>query len=206
MDYASYQTDLITLLSIQTSTDNNFQALLPAGIEYAEGRIYRETDLLATRVSTAGSAVSSGVRTFNLSTASGVFLVVESISLISSAGASAATGTRNPVVPTSRDFIDMTYPSATSSNCGLPEFFAMSNNTTVIFGPAPDAPYIAEVTGTQQPTPLSASNSSTILTQMLPDVFLAASMVFWSGFQQNFGAQGDNPQMAQSWEQQYQTL
>ena len=35
---------------------------------------------------------------------------------------------------------------------------------------------------------------------------MAASMIFGSAYMRDFGAQSDNPQMAQSWEQQYQQL
>lgn len=38
------------------------------------------------------------------------------------------------------------------------------------------------------------------------DLFVAAAMVFMSGYQKNFGAQADDPKMAMSWETQYQAL
>jgi hypothetical protein len=88
----------------------------------------------------------------------------------------------------------------------VPEFYAMFSNSEVLFGPAPDAPYTVEVIGTQRPNPLSSANSSTILTQYVPDLFIAASMVFASGFQKDFSAQGDNPQQGNSWESQYTKL
>ena len=37
-------------------------------------------------------------------------------------------------------------------------------------------------------------------------VFMAAALVHASGYMKNFGAMSDNPQMAVSWESQYQTL
>lgn len=206
INYNSYVTQLITLMSVASSTDPNFTAILPGCIDYAEQRSYRELDLLATRVTDTSASVSSGTRTFSLPTSVGTFLVVEGFNVISSAGAPATTGQRNPLIATSREFIDAVYPSAASSNCGQPQFFAMASNTQVVLGPAPDAPYVAEVIGTQRPTPLSSANSSTFLTQVLPDVFIAASMVYMSGFQRDFGAQSDNPQMAVSWEAQYKTL
>jgi hypothetical protein len=50
------------------------------------------------------------------------------------------------------------------------------------------------------------TNSSTILTQYIPDVFMAASLVFGFGYMRDFGGQSDNPQGGQSWEAQYQLL
>ena len=35
---------------------------------------------------------------------------------------------------------------------------------------------------------------------------VAAGMIFASGYMRDFGAQTDNPQMAQSWESQYNNL
>ena len=50
------------------------------------------------------------------------------------------------------------------------------------------------------------AGNTTQLTNFFPDLFIAASMIFASGYQRDFGSQSDNPQQAQSWESQYQTL
>lgn len=205
LTYSTYLTQLITLNSIASSTDTNFQNILPGCIDYAEQRIYREGDFLATRVTDTSGAVSSGVRTLALSTAQGNFLVVEEINIWTPVGATAGSATRNPVTRASQEFIDAVFPAA-SQQTTVPLFWAPRDNTTVIFGPAPDAAYTAEVVGTQRPTPLSSGNSSTFLTQYLPDLFMAASMVYMAGYQRDFGAQSENPQLAQSWETQYKQL
>ena len=106
----------------------------------------------------------------------------------------------------------MAWPSTTGAT--TPEFFAyLSQNTylspaptQVIFGPWPDDTYRVEVVGKIQPAVLSASNANTYLTDNLPDLYIAACMVFLSGYMHNFGAQADDPKMSQSWESQYQTL
>jgi hypothetical protein len=77
---------------------------------------------------------------------------------------------------------------------------------TFIVGPPPDAAYRVEVIGTIRPDPLSSSNPTTYLTQYLPDLFMAASLVFGAGYLQNYGAMVDNPQQAVSWESHYQAL
>lgn len=203
--YASFTTALVTLAPT-LSSDVNFNAILPSVIDYAEGRIYRDLDLLSVRITDTSVTCTSGVRTINLSTAQGTMLVVEQVSVLTSAGAPSSVAQRNPTYNVSPDFLNSVYPSAASSNTGQPEFFARVNDTQIIFGPAPDQAYGTEVIATIRPNPLSSGNSSTWLTQNVPELFLAGAMVFYSGYQRDFGSQSDNPQQAQSWESQYGIL
>jgi hypothetical protein len=53
---------------------------------------------------------------------------------------------------------------------------------------------------------MSVTNPVTFLTQYLPDLLVAAGMIFASGYMRDFGSQSDNPQQSNSWESQYQTL
>jgi hypothetical protein len=179
--------------------------MFPGMIDYAEQRIYRELDLIYTHVTDASATVSSGNRNFSLPTSIGTYIITDNINIITPSTALSSNGTRVQLTPVSREFLDITYPSGQTA-VGVPEFYAMSSNTQVIFGPAPDAPYVAEVIGVQRPTPLSSGNSSTILTQYVPDLFMAASMVFGFGYMRDFGGQSDNPQAAQSWETQFNLL
>ena len=205
INYQSY-VDQISNLMVIGSTDANFQTMLPGMIDYAEQRIYREIDLLATQITDATASVSSGVRNFSFPTGTGTFITCDNLNIITPAGTAAASGTRVPLQPVSREFIDLVYPSG-QANTGTPQFYAMASDTYVILGPSPDAAYVAEVIGIQRPTPLSSANSSTYLTAKLPDLFIAASMVFGSGYMRDFGAQGtDNPGMSVSWEGTYKTL
>jgi len=204
LNYTTYTQQIANIMVVSTS-DTNFQIMLPGMIDYAEQRIYRELDLIYTQVTDSTATVSSGNRNFNLPTSIGTFIITDNINIITPAGTQAALGTRVQLTPTSREFLDIAYPSGQTAT-GVPEFYAMASNAGVIFGPAPDAPYVAEVVGVQRPTPLSTANSSTILTQYVPDLMIAASMVFGAGYMRDFGAQSDNPQMAQSWEAQYKSL
>jgi hypothetical protein len=57
------------------------------------------------------------------------------------------------------------------------------------------------------PQPLNGSTiKTTLLTQYLPETFLTCAMIFASAYQKNYGAQADDPQSAQSWENQYTAL
>ena len=103
--------------------------------------------------------------------------------------------------------MDDVYPTATSSSStALPLYFAMVTDQSLIVGPPPSRDVVIEYTGTTRPSALSSANSSTYLTANLPDLFIAASMVFANGYLKNFSAMADDPKAAPSWEMHYQTL
>lgn len=204
MDYDSF-VDQISNLLVIGSTDANFLIMLPGMISYSEGRIYRELDLLATSITFSSQALTANSRSLALSTAYGN-LIPDNINVITPATATSTSGTRVPLVATTPDVIDAIW-GRDNSNTGTPQFWAFIDNDTVIFGPSPDAAYPVEIRAVQQnPTPLSSTNTTTILTDMLPDLLIAASMVFGSAYQRDFSAQGDNPAQGMSWEKTYQDL
>lgn len=184
--------------------DAGFVTALPTIIQDAEQRVYRELDLISTVVSDASEALTAGRRSFALP-GGNAFYVIEQINIITPAGTTdPELGTRNPVLPATKDVLNMLYPS--NAGAGVPAVFARITQSTLVFGPWPDANYTVEVVGTQRPTPLSDTNTNTFLTQYLPDVFFAAAMVFACGYQKNFSAMGDQPQSAVAWEQHYEKL
>lgn len=203
LNYTTYTAQLANLMVV-LSSNADFQTFLPGCIDYSEQRIYRELDLIDTQVTSSAATVASN-RNFELPSYNGTYIVIDQINVMSSAGTTTSNGTRKQVMPTSRDFIDMLYPSGQVAT-GVPLFFCRANSSSLIFGPSPDAVYTTEVIGTIRPTPLSSLNSSTFLTAYLPDLFMAASMVFASGYMRDFGAQADNQPMGQAWEAQYKLL
>ncbi|MDE2096861.1 MAG: hypothetical protein KGL39_06400 [Patescibacteria group bacterium] len=203
MDYAGFVTEYSTLLAMD-STDPLFTAILPGSIDYGEQRCYRELDLLNTVTRDTGT-LTVGTRSFTLPSNLGRFVVTNGINVITpSSTTTPDDGTRNPLVPCSRDLLDMIWPSTTGA--GVPSAYAPITDQQFIVGRAPDAAYTAEVIGTIRPTPLGAGNTTTYLTLYLPDLFVAACMIFGSGYQKNFGAQSDTPPMGMSWETQYERL
>jgi hypothetical protein len=210
INYAKYVSEIAAITAISStvleSGDNNFSGIMPGIIDYAEGRLYRDLDLPATTVTSTATVCSSGVRSISLSTAAGTLLVLEAVNLLTSAGAPSSAATRVPLMPASKAVIDTVYPSAATAQTGQPEFFARITDTQLILGPTPDAPYGTEITATIRPNPLSASNSSTWLTQNVPELMVAAGMIFASGYMRNYGSQSDDPRMSVSWESQYQAL
>ncbi len=210
--YATYTTTIANLLA-ESETDPNFVQILPSIIDYAEQRIYRELDMLVEDVADSSASTTAGVRDFTLPTSLGVFQIVKDINIITPASTAPGSGTRNALTPVSRSVLDWSWPSSTGT--GVPQQFvyysqsALSGQPNIIFGPWPDATYRVEVIGKIIPIPLAASNTATFLSTYLPDVFLAASMIFAQGaFQKNFGSAAtvDDQGQAISWESQYSKL
>lgn len=200
-DYTSYVAQLADMLTVQ-STNPQFVEILPSIIDYAEQRIYRELDLLTTVVRDQSSTLSASTRDFTLPQGpSGRFVVVNALNLMS--GGQRVQALR----PISLEFLDACYPSSTSSGTSaVPQFFAMVTDQTLVVAPPSGSSFTVEVIGTIRPAPLSSTNPTTYLTLYLPDIFMAASMIFGSGYQRNFGSMSDDPKMAASWEGQYQSL
>lgn len=203
LTYATYVSTLAGLLGDPNiATDPNFQLILPSTINEAENRICREVDFLGAVVTNTGVTCTPGQRLINWSDA---FFVVESINVITPSTATTAdTGSRNPVLPATREVCNFLYPNSTGS--GVPQYFGRVTQSTAVFAPFPDQAYMLEITGTQRPTPLSATNATTFISTYLPELMIAASMIYLSGWQQNFSAMGDNPQQATAWEAHYQSL
>lgn len=200
----------VTYLSTETviaSSDPSFQAILPDCIDYAEQRIYRELNLLDTVIRDSSAVLVANSRNFTLPQSIGRFVTVTGINIITPVGTTVSNGTRNQLQPIWRNLLDFLYPSEMApASPSVPSQFAMITDQTVIVGAAPDQAYGVEVIGTIRPTPLSATNTATYLTNYLPDLFFAAAMIFMSGYMRNFGSQADDPKMAASWEDQYEKL
>jgi hypothetical protein len=209
-DYTGYQVQLGTLMALTSAnpalppTDPYFAAILPGCIDYAEQRIYRDLDIQST---TETSTVSCTAGSSFLTLPTAVY-VVESLTIYTLAdGAPPLIGTPTVLTAVDKGFLFSVYPPAFAPYAqGQPEFYYMQDQATAILGPCPDQSYTINAVYTFRPTPLSATNTTTVLTEIWPDLFIAASMVYMSGYQKNFGSQSDDPKMAISWEDQYQTL
>jgi len=190
-------------LAVVDQTDVNYLAILPMMITYAENRMYRDLDFLFTSVSITGYAINNGSRQITIP--DGTIVVSEQINLITPANTSSPdAGTRVPLLPTTKEYLDAVYGS--SQYTGQPQYYAAFNDNLFYVGPFSDATYFVEIVGTYRPASLSATNPTTFISLYLPDVFIMASMIYISAYQRNFGRQSDDPQMAQSYESQYQAL
>lgn len=204
MDYNAYVQQISTMAVVPV-TDTNFQIILPQMISYAELRMQRDLDFLSTQISNSNYLLTAGNSTLTIPTSA--FVVMETFEVIDGSGSSM------PLLAVGKEFIQNVY--GTGSSTGLPQYFAVyggDSATTgltsqnMIIGPIPDLNYAIRLTGTVRSAPLSASNTTTYISTYLPDMFIMASMIYISAFQRNFGRQSDDPQMAQSYEGQYQAL
>lgn len=203
LNYSTYINEISKIVATDPS-DQHFASIIPGMIDYAEQRIYRELDLLSTVVRDSSSALVAYNHNFALPTSIGTFITVQALNVITPVSTAPDSGTRNQLTPVSRDYLDAVWNSL--SGATVPAFFSVLDGSNVIVGPWPDAAYTVEVVGTIRPTPLSQSNPTTFLTNVLPDLFVAATMVFVSGYMRNFGSQSDDPRMSASWEDQFTKL
>lgn len=216
MNYKEWAESIEILAGTTTNnTDSNLIAMFPRVIEYGELRIYREIDFLATLASQTATLTASSR---NVALPTNVIVLQSANVITPSSVTNPDLGTRRPLQRVSLDFINAVWPSATPpttpsvptwyAEIGLP---AIGSTTTagpiqIVVGPAPDATYTLECIGTVRPSPLSPSNPTTLITTYMPDLFVAACMIFVTGYQRDFGAQTDDPKSSLSWEQQYNTL
>ena len=203
MDYNAYVQQIATMAVVPT-TDANFQIILPQAIAYAELRMQRDLDFLSTQISNTSYTFTSGNNVLTIPTSSFVTLQTMAVSY---------NGQTYPLIPVTKEYIQNVYGSSTGS--GVPKYFAVyggDSATTgltsqnVLVGPWPDQAYAVVLTGTVRSQPLSATNTSTYISVYLPDLFIMASMIYISAYQRNFGRLNDDPQMAQTYESQYQAL
>jgi hypothetical protein len=186
------------------TTNADFVAQLPNFINNAELRIYRDLDLLSTVFRDPNGTVTTNQRSVPLPSTFGRFIVVEGVNVF------VGSARNNALVPVSRDFIDYLYPSETAPlTTSIPRVFARDTDQSILIAPAAGAAAnvtSVEIVGTIRPTPLSASNTTTFISQYLPDLFMASAMVQAAGWMKNYGAQSDDPRQALSWDAVYSGL
>lgn len=202
-DFATWQSNILQMLGVGDPNGvalfNNIQFQM---IDYAELRIYRELDLVNTS-DEKDYTMNPGDRFFDIPV--GDFIVIDSMMVID------LLGRATPLRRKSVEFINIVCPRGVSA---IPLYWNTFQETQLLFGPPPAAAYGLEVYGTVRPLPLGPGNegppalsqTTTLLTNEWPDLFLAASMIFGSAYQKNFGQQAEDPKMAMSWESTYQAL
>jgi len=214
MVYDEVVSQLKTLLAVQLNDDDsNFTRIIPSMFLYADGRIYRELGFLAKKI-TQPVTLTALNREFSLP---GNVRVLRAINVCTPVGPVSFTSLRNPLERVSVESLDFFWPQA-SLQPGLPQKYAVLGLVTplavpvpdivyqVRLMPTPDKAYSAELLGDIRPDPLSPANDQTFLSVLYPELFIAACMVYGTGYQRDFGAQSDDPARAVSWEAQYQAL
>lgn len=200
--------DVTDAAGVTPTSDDDFNVIYPSIIADAEGMMYRDPDLdfLQTRGTDSTATTVSGTRTLTIPTQ---ILIVEQAALITPASTAPAAGTRVNLSRVSTEWINDVYPVQTFTAAPIygQAYYAIFNGTQIIIAPTPDAAYTCEFYGVLKQVTLSSTNTDTVLTNLFADVFLAASMVFASGYMKNFSAAGaDNPPQAISWLGHYNDL
>lgn len=202
LTYETYKTQIATMAVVE-ETDPNFLIILPQAINYAELSCYRDLDLLSTV--TSQPIYSTTANDNRLVIPAADFITIQNINLLTPSGTSdPLVATRNPLTLTTKEVLYLLYPGV--GTVGVPAWGALLNQWTFLLGPWPDDEYAAEVVGTQRPASLSASNTTTFLSTYMPDILIAATMIYISGYQRNFGKMSDDPQMATTWTAEYARL
>lgn len=200
---------------VYSFVDAPLQQLVPQILAYAEGRIQRDLDMLASQTSNTYT-LTAGQAVFSLPV--GDFLTVQTLEIVQLSGGSVVNSC--PLTPTSKEFIQNCYSGL--ANAAQPRFFAMYGDnfgdeedtfTNILFGPPPNYGYSLRVTGTACSPSLytnasagPADSAFTYISAYYPDMLVMASMIFVSAYQRNFSATSDSPDMGQSYEKQYQAL
>jgi hypothetical protein len=204
-------TQLVQTLSTMTQFnpgDPTFTQTLSSAIDYATNRINRELNLLSTVARNSTLALTPGNRFLNVNSITGLlFNVITDVNVITPAGSSPDVGVRNPVTFVDKSWLDMVYPKTVTA--GLPVNWTWYDNYltgNMLFGPFPDQAYTVELMGTQYPQTISPTQQTTWVCTYMPELFIAACMIFFAGVQKNFSSTSDDPNSAMSWEQQYTKL
>jgi hypothetical protein len=185
------------------------QLSVPTMLNYAELRIQRDLDMLATRTSNLYTlTLGSNLLPIPVDD----FVVIETLHL--------RLAGSNPLLPVSKEFLQNCYDF--SSTPGPPQYFALTGSnfgdggetvTNIQLGPWPDSAYSVSVTGTARMPSLNkyatagpADTTYNYISAYYPDLLLMASMIYITMLQRNFGAVGDTPEMGMTYEKQYQIL
>jgi hypothetical protein len=206
---APYQYSIIG--GVVTPQAPEFTALIPQMLNYAEQRIQRDMELLNTQVMRGPYTLTPGSN--QLSVPPSDLLVVQDVLVT-------VAGEPKPMHPVSKPYLLTVWPS--SSPPGPPKVVALQGGdqatqgltgTILMFGPPPDLNYQVNCIGeSRAPSlagfadPADAGVQSTWIATWLPDLLVMGCMIYVSGYQRDFGRQSDDPQMAQSYESQYETL
>lgn len=194
---------------VYQGVDPAFQEITPQMLNYAELRIQRDLDLLASQAAntytlTAGDPI--------LSLPVDDFLTVQTLA-VKAPGAI-------PLLPVSKEFIQNVYGGPGGQ--GTPRYFAMVGDdfgdgadsfNNVYLGPTPNFAYSIRVTGTIRTPSLYkyatfgvADTEYTYISSYYPDMLIMASLIYISAFQRNFGPTSDTPESGMTYEKQYQAL
>ncbi len=144
-------------------------------IRDAELRIFREVDADYTReYATANLNINSpylDLPSANATTSTRTSIIVRSMLVFDSTQ-----------TPTTKEYLDkrdtsFIFEYNSTGETGVPKFYANWKETTIIMAPAPDAQYKVQLSYIYSPEALSATNTTTYLSDNVSDLLFYATMV-----------------------------
>ena len=144
-------------------------------IRDAELRIFREVDADYTReYATANLNINSpylDLPSANVTTSTRTSIIVRSMLVFDSTQ-----------TPTTKEYLDkrdtsFIFEYNSTGETGVPKFYANWKETTIIMAPAPDAQYQVQLSYIYSPEALSATNTTTYLSDNVSDLLFYATMV-----------------------------
>jgi len=144
-------------------------------IRDAELRIFREVDADYTReYATANLNIGSpylDLPSANVTTSTRTSIIVRSMLVFDSTQ-----------TPTTKEYLDkrdtsFIFEYNSTGATGVPKFYANWKETTIIMAPAPDAQYQVQLSYIYSPESLSATNTTTYLSDNVSDLLFYATMV-----------------------------
>jgi len=144
-------------------------------IRDAELRIFREVDADYTReYATANLNIGSpylDLPSANVTTSTRTSIIVRSMLVFDSTQ-----------TPTTKEYLDkrdtsFIFEYNSTGATGVPKFYANWKETTIIMAPAPDAQYQVQLSYIYSPEALSATNTTTYLSDNVSDLLFYATMV-----------------------------
>jgi hypothetical protein len=217
LSYNAYVTHIGVMAVVQTQNvggvvqgvDPAFTEIIPNMLNYAELRIQRDLDILASQA-TNTYTLTPGTPVFSLPVND--FFTIQTAAIV--------TNGDQPLLPVSKEFIQNCYSG--QGNAGVPQYFAVTGDNfgdgadsymNVYLGPPPNYPYTLRVTGMIRTpslytyaSPGVADTQYTWISSYLPDMLIMASMIYISMFQRNFGVTSSDSESGMTYEKQYQAL
>lgn len=144
-------------------------------IRDAELRIFREVDADYTReYATANLNINSpylDLPSANVTTSTRTSIIVRSMLVFDSTQ-----------TPTTKEYLDkrdtsFIFEYNSTGETGVPKYYANWKETTIIMAPAPDAQYKVQLSYIYSPEALSATNTTTYLSDNVSDLLFYATMV-----------------------------
>ena len=181
MNYSELSTALQEYLQTSEST---FVASIPTFVKQAEERIFREVVISTMRKSSTGT-LTAGTNTIAKPSD---FLVSYSLVVTDS-------GSYVTVLKTDRSLMQEAFPSTTQQ--GVPQFYANSDETTLILGPTPDSNYAYELTYYYDPPSIVTASTSWLgdnASTVLLNACLVEAYTFLKG----------SPDLMQTYESRYE--